>query len=293
MTATPLHPVCAVIAMLVATAIALPAVADGGTAPPMPGAAMPVQGKATGDANIAGPAGEPAERADPPGNAGAAPEEPGSRLLRALAAVPDLGLVPAGPEAPGAAPVFAAEGCPRGVLRRLLAGAADEAGALSALAIEQELLVLCRERQEIVAGLLETEARLRELRAPGEGTGPAEVLAAVVEAVLETPAAAAPSPPSASPSPLRAALEAEADPEEQAPPEPGYGWFSIIGSAGALRAGVTDGTGVWFVREGDALPGGAAVAAISGRPPGVLLAGPGGDGGETPLPYRARPEDGP
>ena len=70
---------------------------------------------------------------------------------------------------------------------------------------------------------------------------------------------------------------------------PRYAWFSIIGTAGALRAGVTDGTGVWFVREGDPLPGGARIAAIAGRPPGVRVTGAGESGEATLLPFRARP----
>ena len=277
MTEMPFRPLRVGIAMFLATAIALPAAADGGTAA-VSGAVVP------GERNAAA-AGESGERAGPPGNAGAAPGEPDSRLLRALA----LGPVPAGPQAPEDAVPFAAEGCPRGLLRRLLAGAADEAGALSALAVEQELLVLCRERQEIVAGLLETEARLRELRAPGEEPGPGHTPSPAARDVVGTPVAAVQAPPP----PLPASPEGAAGPAARVPPQPRYGWFSIIGAAGALRAGVTDGSGVWFVREGDALPGGGTVAAISGRPPGVRLAAPDEDGGETPLPYRARPGGGP
>ena len=205
--------------------------------------------------------------------------EHGSRLLRTLAKKPGSDVVL--PE--DTAPVFAVEGCPRALLRRLLAGAVDESGALSALAIEREALTLCRERQEIVAGLFETEARLRELRAPAEvppAAGPAP-------AVSESPAFDPDSP-----SRLRAALAAAAGTPEAARP-PDYGWFSIIGSKGALRAGVTDGQHVWFVREGDPLPGGTAVAAIAGRPPGVRVTAPGKNGEESLLPYRARPGDGP
>ena len=121
-------------------------------------------------------------------------------------------------------------------------------------------------------------------------------------AVVPQPAPAVrerPAPVQAQPSPLRAALAGADGPEEpETPPAPRYGWFSIIGTAGALRAGVTDGTGVWFVREGDSLPGGAHVAAIAARPPAVRVSAPGGtlvpgtDEG-TPLPYRARPGAGP
>ena len=237
--------------------------------------------------------------------------EPASRLLRALAERQDEAAVSArsgasDAERPGTLRVYAAEGCPRALLRRLLAGVADDAGALTALGIEREVLTLCRERQEIVTGLFETEARLKELRAAAEPTVPAGTAAAVV--VAPAPAVReSVTPRPAQPSPLRAALAAagkadEADTragarraeELQAPARvsPRYAWFSIIGTAGALRAGVTDGTGVWFVREGDPLPGGAHVAAIAARPPAVRVSAPDGTAEQTPLPYRARPGDG-
>ena len=144
----------------------------------------------------------------------------GSRLLRALSEP----RAPAGAPADDAAPAFAAEGCPRAVLRRLLAGAVDEAGALSALAIERELLALCRERQEIVTGLFETEARLRALRAPAAAPpspARADTAAAVAAAasVAPVPARAAAAPASSPPSPLRAALAGA----EEAPVEAGDG----------------------------------------------------------------------
>ena len=260
----------------------------------------------------------PSDAAVPDGGMAAAkPETPasGSRLLRALAERPQT-LVPetlgageaTGPET---ARVFAAEGCPRAVLRRLLAGAAGEADALSALGIEREILTLCRERQEIVAGLLEAEARLSELRQAGRDPEPEAPPAA--PSAVRTPGAAAVE--TRAPSPLRAALGAaekahEADTRAAEPQgtlvpgnspvqaraqtspaevSPRYAWFSIIGTAGALRAGVSDGTGVWFVREGDGLPGGATVAAIAGRPPAVRVTGAGESGEETLLPFRARP----
>ncbi|MDE0050819.1 MAG: hypothetical protein OXO52_13610 [Rhodospirillales bacterium] len=243
----------------------------------------------------------------------------GSRLLRALAEVP-VTPVPGEAARPGTprvagtsvsgTSVFAAEGCPRALLRRLLAGAAGETDALSALGIEREILTLCRERQEILTGLFETEARLRELREAGRPP----------QAPV-TAAGAAPAVGTSAPSPLRAALGGAAEtlvPETLVPEtlvpgtpdtraagalaaepqalarvspskvSPRYAWFSIIGTAGALRAGVTDGTGVWFVQEGDPLPGGAMVAAIAGRPPGVRLTGP----GETLLPKTLGPGSG-
>ena len=289
--------------VLGAVLVAAPGLAPaaGEMVPPMPEAAPAARAAPAGDGAPRRAPGERTEEhagssgGDPDGRPAVEDGEDapagGSRLLRALSGTP----APAGVPADDATPAFAAEGCPRAVLRRLLAGAVDEAGALSALAIERELLALCRERQEIVTGLFETEARLRALRAPAEAppstarpavAAPASVAAAVTRA----PAAPA-SPP---PSPLRAALAGtEQAPVEAEPAWPRYGWFSIIGTAGALRAGITDGSGVWFVREGDALPGGGTVAAIAGRPPGVRLSGPVGDARKAAaLPWRARPGGG-
>ena len=236
----------------------------------------------------------------------------GSRLLRALAGSPGRDDT----RAEDRAPLMAAEGCPRGLLRRLLAGAAGEADALSALGIEREILTLCRERQEVLIGLFEAEAALRELRTPAAAP-PAQPEPAEKAAVAPPSPArqVAPAAGTEAPSPLRAALAAAEKADTRAgdtraaePRAPRYAWFSIIGSGGALRAGVTDGSGVWFVREGDALPGGARIAAISGRPPGVRVTGSGEtlvpgtrvpgtlgpeSGEATPLPYGARPGDGP
>lgn len=228
--------------------------------------------------------------AAPPGEAPAAREVThGSRLLRALTEP----TAQAGRETERAVPAFVAGDCPRALLRRLLAGVAGEADALAALAIEREILTLCSERQRIVTALFETEARLRELRAPAEpvpaveaagitpptpSTSPAPAAAVVVR---ETPAMPAPDP---APSTLRRALAVDTGGEA----EPSLGWFSIVGSAGALRAGITDGTGVWFVREGDALPGGGEVTAIAGRPPSVRATAP-DEAAAEPLPFRPRP----
>ena len=270
-----------------------------------PGAAP----EASSDAAPAADAG-PTDAAAPDG--GMAAKEPampagGSRLLRALAELPTPGAAPAEGARPGTPRGFVAEGCPRGLLRRLLAGAAGEADALSALGIEREVLTLCRERQEIVAGLFETEKRLSELREAvrtpepeTRATAKSAVPAPRVEAAGEAPAVTR-----AAASPLRAALggaeekanETDArsgdtraeDPPTAARKAPRYAWFSIIGTAGALRAGVSDGTGVWFVREGDALPGGATIAAIAGRPPAVRVTGAAESGEAILLPFRARP----
>ena len=62
-------------------------------------------------------------------------------------------------------------------------------------------------------------------------------------------------------------------PAKAVPAAPHYGWFSIVGMAGDLRAGVTDGHRVWFVREGDPLPGDVRIGRIAARPPGVQIEG--------------------
>ena len=264
--------------------------------PPLPGAIAPSGTAAIGGEPPAPDAGQDAESAgaetvassdtEAPNGAVAETAAPGgSRLLRALAEATEGD----GRAAEEAVPAFAAEGCPRALLRRLLAGAAGEADALAVLAIEREVLTLCRERQQIVTALFETEARLAALRAPAQPpptAGAASPPAPAPVAERKKPAEPARDP---APSPLRQALAAA--PESGKEAEPALGWFSIIGSAGALRAGITDGSGVWFVREGDPLPGGGAVAAIAGRPPSVRMSVPGKESGET-LPFRAWPGGG-
>ena len=245
----------------------------------------------------------------------------GSRLLRALVELSETP-VPGDAGRPGAprvsgtsvpgtrvsgTSVMAGEGCPRALLRRLLAGAAGEADALSALGIEREILTLCRERQEILAGLFEAEARLSELREAGRrpqtpvtaaSAGPAPRMGApgeVPAAGTSAPSALRASLGGAAETPdTRAGDTRAAEPQVLARVSPRYVWFSIIGTAGALRAGVTDGTGVWFVREGDPLPGGATVTAIAARPPGVRVTFAGEtlvpESGEAVLlPFGARP----
>ncbi|MDE0538100.1 MAG: hypothetical protein OXH94_05160 [Rhodospirillales bacterium] len=186
--------------------------------------------------------------------------------------------------APGAAPpvipASVIDGCPRGMLTRLLANAASKEDALSALAIEHETLKLCHERQRIVTGIFEAEARLRELRAPADpppaAISRAPVPVSVIRPQLSTAVTSAP------------VATAVPEPAKTPPKRPRYGWFSIVGMSGDLRAGVTDGQRVWFVREGDALPGAVRVGRIAARPPGVRLKG----GGDGQLPYRTRPGGG-
>ena len=237
---------------------------------------------------------------------------PDSRLLRMLneraappawepppeARVAELGPVSAGlPANGGASPAAVLQGCPRALLAALLAEATGTADAVSALAIERETLALCRERQEIVNGIVALEDELQallaeaqgETGAPGAGAmGSADAPIVKVSAPVRVIEMTVPAP-----APAETAETATTAPAP-APYSPAYSWFSIVGTAGDLRAGVSDGTGndgtrggtsIWFVREGDSLPGGVMVTRIAVRPPGVHVKG----AVEEALPYGPRP----
>ena len=60
--------------------------------------------------------------------------------------------------------------CARDLLRTRLATAVSGDDILSALAVETELLTLCRKRQELVASILENEERLAGLLTPPDDT---------------------------------------------------------------------------------------------------------------------------
>ena len=152
--------------------------------------------------------------------------------------------------------------CPRDLLRKLLASAVGEQDTLAALAVEREVLKLCHERQLLVGGLLETEAKLRELVAL-----PVEDEEVVVEDVVSQLLSVT------VPEKVVVEVVEAGEKKKEAPPPPRYTWFSLMGSFGVLRAGVSDGSKVWFVGEGDALPGGVRVLEIVGRPPGVRVSG--------------------
>ena len=98
----------------------------------------------------------------------------------------------------------------------------------------------------------------------------------------------------AAPSPLRAVLASRREgggdgPRGRRTP----GLRATRGSRSSARRarsapGSPTAPGVWFVREGDALPGGARIAAIAGSPPGVRVTG----SRETHVPETLGPEKG-
>ena len=231
------------------------------------------------------------------GIAGAEAGSPRSRLLRSLsdraAATPSQGTLaavtvdPAGGVSgdPDDRVVF---GCPRALLSALLAGAAEAGDAVSALAIARETLALCRERQEIVTGIVTLEGELRALLAEARDEAARTAATATDVTVAEPPIVKESTP-------VRVVRHLPPSPEREEPAEaakadtpkpPAWSWFSIIGTAGDLRAGISDGARVWFVREGDRLPGAVTVERIDARPPGVHVGG----ADETALPYRPRPD---
>jgi len=196
--------------------------------------------------------------------------------------------VPGSSPVPGRSPVL--HGCPRALLASLLAEATETADAVSALAIERETLALCRERQEIVNGIVALEGELRELltEAQKETGTPGTIASPTGSADLPIVKVSAPVRVIEMPAPAPVRAETEETDTALAPQPPAYSWFSIVGTAGDLRAGVSDGrnggTSVWFVREGDRLPGGVTVTRIVARPPGVHVGG----AVEAALPYSPR-----
>ena len=267
---------------------------------------QPLTGVAQTVAEAAESAGRETGRADGaaegyPGvieSAGADASPARSRLLRSLsdrmaqvsASRPSTAAVAAATGAPGApGPAVAGTpedrvllGCPCALLSTLLAGAAETGDAVSALAIERETLALCRERQEIVTGIVTLEGELRALLAEARDDTAGPAVSTVTPIVKESTPVRVVRHLSPSPAREEPAEAARAD----TPKPPAWSWFSIIGTAGDLRAGISDGARVWFVREGDRLPGAVTVERIATRPPGVHVGG----ADEAALPYRPRPD---
>lgn len=217
------------------------------------------------------------ERAEPQPAQGIAEDAASSSLLGYLGDRKETPVRPPEP-VPGLAGAAAALfGCPRSVLEDLLRAATAKADVVSSLEIEREVLTLCAERQALVLNILQAEAELGLLwsasRAPEPEARPepVDVLAQLTEfegaRVLEF---------------VEEPLEPEPEPEPE-PETPSYGWWAIFGVDGDLQARVSNGSEVWFVREGDELPGGVVVEWISVTPPGVHVMRAGED---EILPYR-------
>ena len=193
----------------------------------------------------------------------------------------------------------ARDGCPKDVLHRLLSEAAERSDVVSAIAIEKETIALCAERQSVVADLLKAEgqiedalARAREKRSPSRVRrsirSVAQLVGVDVESDRPEPQARkqreeVPDPVVVEPAPQGAVQRPKVVVSKQAGTgtarEPAavsvqrFSWFSLLGRKGSLVAGVTDGRRVWFVGEGDVLPGNRRVQRIAGHPPGVRVAG--------------------
>ena len=180
--------------------------------------------------------------------------------------------------------------CAIDLLRSQLATAVDGDDVLTAIALEDELLALCNRRQQLVLEVLSTELLLAAMAAGDklrpathqvvviEPTQPPPALAATLDQITAETAPAAPAPEQA----------------EEAPPpppaSPGLSWVTVLGSAGNLRAAVTDGASMWWVRVDTTLPGNWRVTRIDAAPPGVTLYH--AQAGHHALPFHAGPPPG-
>lgn len=196
-------------------------------------------------------------------------------------------------EAPGRswrdAEIAQAFECPIGPIARMLEAGQVKSEFSPALELEREVLVLCRDRWEVLKGMMDAElalaAALRKDSAARERQAiELEELRQLARARVEgARQGAAEAAREAEARKLAAAEPDEAPARVLGPaPEEVYGWFALKGSGSDLRAGVTDGDGRWWVRVGDVLPGGAAIGAIQARPPRVVVKG----GAAAGLPYR-------
>lgn len=181
--------------------------------------------------------------------------------------------------------------CRRDVLAALLRTAAERSDVVSALGIEQQVLVACGERQKLVLQIVEAERQLAEVLGQDgeEATRPppppvaVKTVAQLVEVVRpeDTGAQSAvvvdPEPQDAVERGEQVSGIAKAPVPAAARPgrEATWSWFSLLGREGKLVAGITDGSGAWFVAEGEEVPGGGTVRRITARPPGVEMAGVG------------------
>ncbi|MDE0408371.1 MAG: hypothetical protein OXN81_10975 [Alphaproteobacteria bacterium] len=298
----------------------------GAPSSPAPGASRQQEEPASsGSDNVIQPLPAAEERAAPP-DAGL-PERQAGGAGTAAAGPPGRQLPP-----PPAAPAFPSEApewfwrtaeiaqafeCPIGPLAAMLEAAHGESEFSPALELEREVLVLCRDRWEVLKGLMDAELTLaavlrsdrsirereaialeeeRQLararvdearqaaraRVEGARQGAREgARQAAKEAEARKLAKAEQAEAAAAPK-VEPAVAASPEPDPGPAPEERYGWFAMKGSGTELSAGVTDGEGRWWVRVGDDLPGGVRIGSIRARPPRVVVAG----GAAAGLPYR-------
>ena len=186
--------------------------------------------------------------------------------------------------------------CPRDKIAQMLGTAVDQFEVSSSMELEREVLVLCRDRWKVLEEIMDSELslavilrkdrlarekaaleleerrRVAAARIEGARQGAVEAARVAEQRRLEVEVALeVPEPPAQTPAPPAPVAEkvVPSGPE----PHERYRWFTMIGGAGELRAGVTDGSGRWMVGVGDRLPGGLRITSITARPPRVKVAG--------------------
>ena len=204
--------------------------------------------------------------------------------------------------------------CPIGPLVAMLEAAQGQSEFSPALELEREVLVLCRDRWEVLKGMMDAELTLAAVLRADRSIREREAIAleeqrqlartrveearqaararvegarqgareGAREAAKEAEARKLAQAKAASAPKVEPAVVAARAPDPGPAPEERYGWFAMKGSGTDLRAGVTDGEGRWWVRAGDDLPGGVRIGSIRARPPRVVVAG----GAAAGLPYR-------
>ena len=169
--------------------------------------------------------------------------------------------------------------CPRSALLEMMASAADYNEVGDVAALELEVLRLCNERQKLIVRVVEGEERLAELR----GVKRARRTDSAIESMMGGSFTGLPPPRKASLHPafpqsqqatdaaLRNGSESSSRVSDRESSVPEVRWTTVYGSAGNLVAGVTDGSSVWYVRTGDALPSGVRIESIRDDPAGVRV----------------------
>lgn len=203
--------------------------------------------------------------------------------------------LPAAPVEPAAVPLLTEEEavvlrqfeCPRDAIGRMLESAVSGTEFSASLALEREVLELCRDRQGVLAELVASDRLLAEVLRKDRDARAAEAAEAEAErqrraAEVEAAQVVLQRERDAARHAEAARAAAAAAPAAEPEPETDYGWYTVIGRGDDLRAGVTDGETRMFVRVGDNLPGGIVVTAIERAPAGVRVRGASVDR----LPYR-------